>query len=98
MQNLRNCITSSPLWHGASGPMICAQHRRIERLPDTEITVPAGTFACESYRLIPHASDRPPIAFWVHGPHKIFVKLRWDHLKATYELTDLSQTVAPGIP
>lgn len=23
VQNLRNCITSSPLWHGASGPMIC---------------------------------------------------------------------------
>jgi hypothetical protein len=89
VQDLRNCITSSPLWHGASGPMICAQHRRIERLPDEEMTVAAGTFACEAYHLIPHAPNRPPIEFWVHGPHKIFVKLRWDHLRATYELTEL---------
>ncbi len=89
VQDLRNCITSSPLWHGASGPLICVQHRKLERLSDAEVTVPAGTFTCESYQLIPHASDRPPIQFWVHGPHKPFVKLRWDHLKATYELTTL---------
>ena len=90
IQDLKNCITSSPLWHGGSGPMICAQHRRIQRLADEEVTVGAGTFACEHYHLIPHASDRPPIKFWVHGPHKLFVKLRWDYLKATYELTHLS--------
>lgn len=91
VQELRNCITSSPLWHGASGPLICVQHRRLERLPDEKLTVAAGTFDCESYQLIPHAADRPPIKFWVHGPHKLFVKLRWDYLKATYELTELSQ-------
>ena len=89
MQELRNCITSSPLWHGGSGPLICVQHRKLERLADADVTVPAGTFACESYQLIPHAAGRPPIQFWVHGPHKVFVKLRWDHLKATYELTEL---------
>ena len=89
VQDLRKCITSSPLWHGASGPLICVQHRRIERLADEEVTVQAGTFACESYHLIPHAPNRPPIKFWVHGPHKIFVKLRWDHLRATYELIEL---------
>lgn len=92
VQDLRNCITSSPIWDGASGPIICAQHRRIECLADMEVTVTAGTFTCESYHLIPHAPDRPPIKFWVHGPHKIFVKLRWDYLKATYELTELQTT------
>ncbi|MFL2769390.1 MAG: hypothetical protein ACJZ9F_00125 [Rhodospirillaceae bacterium] len=91
IQNLRNCITSSPHWHGASGPLICAQHRRIERLPDEEVTVKAGTFMCESYHLIPQAAQRPPIKFWVHGPHKILVRLRWDFLKATYELTNVKE-------
>ena len=88
-QYLQNCITSSPLWHGGSGPLICVQNRRLERIQDTEITVPAGTFDCESYKLIPAAPGLPPIQFWVHGPHKLFVKLRWDHLHATYELNDL---------
>ena len=88
VQDLRNCVTSSPLWHGGSGPMICLQHRRIRRLADCRVTVPAGAFDCEAYQLLPHNPVYPPINFWVQGPHKVFVKLRWDHLKATYELVD----------
>lgn len=39
---------------------------------------------------ITYGPDRPSIEFRVHGPHKAFVKLRWDHLKATDKLTALS--------
>lgn len=86
VQELPNCVTSSPLWHGGSGPLIFLQHRRIRRLADTRVTVAAGSFDCEAYHLLPSNPALPPIEFWVHGPHKCFVKLRWDHLSATYEL------------
>lgn len=88
VQELRNCVTSSPLWHGGSGPLIYLQHRRIRRLPDAEVTVPAGSFSCEAYQLLPSNPLLPPIEFWVYGIHKCFVRLRWDHLKATYELVE----------
>ena len=39
---------------------------------------------------ITYGPDRPSIEFRVHGSHKGFVKLRWDHLTATDELTALS--------
>ena len=80
---------SSLLPNGASGPMLSTMSYGVEELGDEEVTVPAGTFACHHYRYV-FSDGHPDEHVWYAGPDLVLVKIRWDLLKTTYVLTELS--------
>lgn len=80
---------SSLLPNGASGPMLSTMSYGVEELGIEEVTVPAGTFCCHHYRYV-FADGHPDEHVWYAGADLILVKLRWDLLKTTYVLTELS--------
>ena len=80
---------SSLLPNGASGPMLSTMSYGVEELGIEEVTVPAGTFACHHYRYV-FTDGHPDEHVWYAGADLIIVKIRWDLLKTTYLLTELS--------
>lgn len=85
-------FTTSPLPNGASGPMIGTTHFLSEYMGEESVTVPAGTFRCKHFRF-PLDDDRPgavqPEDCWLTGDDLLFVKIRWDFARTTYELVAL---------
>ncbi|MBM3504410.1 MAG: DUF3108 domain-containing protein [Alphaproteobacteria bacterium] len=86
-------IMSSPLPNGGSGPMIGRSMIRAEYQGEETVTVPAGTFRCKHFVFPLRESGHPPEHVWYTGPDLLFVKIRWDLLKTTYELTEISGDV-----
>ena len=82
-------IMSSPLSSGASGPMIGKSGIHAEYLGKEKVTVKAGTF--DTHHFVYPLTRTPgytPEHIWYAGDDLLFVKLRWDHLKTTYELAE----------
>ncbi|MSO65805.1 MAG: hypothetical protein EXQ85_08435 [Alphaproteobacteria bacterium] len=88
------CIMSSPLPNGASGPMIGQSMLRAEYVGEEDVTVPAGTFRCHHFVFPLRESGKPPEHVWYSGDDLLFVKIRWDLLKTTYELVELTGTAS----
>ncbi len=85
------CLMSSPLSSGASGPMIFRYPLEAEYLGEERQTVPAGTFDTKHFVFPTHGNeDWDPEYLWFTGEDLILVKIRWDHLRTTYELVELS--------
>jgi hypothetical protein len=84
-------FSSSHMPNGGSGPRLelsdssFARHAYIRA---EEITVPAGTFQTEHFQF--SVGDYPPIDIWAIGEDCIPARLRWDLLKQTYDLVELS--------
>jgi hypothetical protein len=89
-------IMSSPLPNGASGPMIGRSTIRAEYHGPETVTVPAGTFRCHHFVFPLHESGKPPEHVWFAGKDFLFVKIRWDLLKTTYELMEIEGDVDRG--
>jgi hypothetical protein len=87
IQTLQGGMMSSPLPNGASGPILSRFDLTIEYLGEEEVSVPAGTFPTRHFRFLLH--DTPAEDLWCYGDDLIFVKIRWDLLKTTYELVEL---------
>jgi hypothetical protein len=83
---------SSPLPNGASGPMISIGMIGAERLEPEEINVPAGTFQCEHFKFI--LIDKPSEELWFTRDDLQLVRVRWDLLETTYELTEFHDSAA----
>ena len=94
LSDLGMCFASSHLPNGGSGPMLepadnsITQHKYIGT---EEITVPAGTFQTEHFQFL--VEGYPPIDIWSIGDDYVPARLRWDYLKQTYELAELSGEV-----
>lgn len=80
---------SSLLPNGASGPMLSTMAYGVEEMGTEVVTVPAGTFACHHYRYV-FPDGHPDEHVWYAGDDLVLVKLRWDLLRTTYVLTELS--------
>jgi hypothetical protein len=80
---------SSLLPNGASGPMLSTMTYGVEELGIEDVTVPAGTFACHHYRYV-FDDGHPDEHVWYTGDDLVLVKLRWDLLRTTYVLTELT--------
>jgi hypothetical protein len=86
------CIMSSPLSSGASGPMIFRYSFEAEYIGNEQVTVAAGTFDTKHFTFPSHGSeDWEPEHVWFTGENLLFVKIRWDHLKTTYELVEFEE-------
>jgi len=91
-QLLSECTNSSMALDGSTAPMIGKVVKALEYLGKEEVTTQAGTFMGDHYRIFPMREERPdwtPLDFWVYGPDLIFLKLRWDMIRWTYELVEL---------
>ena len=86
-------VMSSPLSSGASGPMIGLSTFTADYVGEEKVTVKAGTFDTRHFVFPLH--DRPqydsPEHVWYAGDDLLFVKIRWDHLKTTYELVEYKE-------
>ncbi len=86
-QSLADTLVSSVLPNGASGPLLERFDVEIERYEPEEVTVPAGTFACEHWAFV--FADDPPEHVWFTSDDLLLVKIRWDLLSTTYLLDEL---------
>ena len=59
-----------------------------------DVSVPAGTFESDHFRF--HLEDAPPEDLWCYSEDLIFIKIRWDVFKTTYELVELDHDDSPG--
>lgn len=92
-QRLDPCANSSSRPDGGSGPMIGIVHKDLEYVGDERITVAAGTFAARHMRihpLMPSMTHWTPLEFWVAGADFQIIRMRWDLLQSSYELTEIS--------
>ncbi len=87
---LEGGMMSSLLPNGASGPMLSPMTLRTQYVGLESVTVPAGTFEAYHFRFL--VDDMAAEDVWCYGDDLIFVKIRWDQLKTTYELLELKQT------
>lgn len=83
-------FSSSHLPNGGDGPMLMPSGSRSKKryIGREKITVPAGAFDVEHFQAL--FGDYPPIDIWATPEDCIPVRLRWDLLKQSYELVELS--------
>ena len=101
VQLLEDCTNSSMKLDGSTSPMLGVVRKRLEYIGMEEITVPAGRFMADRYRIHPMRRENPewtPLDFWVRRPELLFLKLRWDMLEMTYELAELDGDFGPAPP
>lgn len=79
---------SSLLPNGASGPMLSAWNFGVEYLGDERLTVAAGTFDTHHFRYL--LDGHPDEHVWYTTADRILVRIRWDLLRTTYELAELT--------
>jgi hypothetical protein len=94
LQVFDDCTNSSMRLDGSTRPTVGVVRKAVEYVGPEDITVPAGHFRADHYRIHPLRIDEPewndnPLDFWVHGPELLFLKLRWDMIESTYELIEL---------
>lgn len=83
-------FSSSHLPNGGSGPYLMPSTGRVAQryVGREQLRVPAGTFTVEHFQAL--FNDYPPIDIWATPEDCIPVRLRWDLLKQTYDLVELS--------
>ena len=86
---VHRAFMSSLLPNGASGPMISTMEFTIIYVGIEEITVPDGTFSTHHYRYV-FTDGNADEHIWYTSEDRILVRIRWDLLKTTYELAELS--------
>ncbi len=77
--------------NGGSGPRLVPSRSDFTRkkyIGPERIEVAAGAFDVEHFQFL--VADYPPIDIWAKPPDCIPIKLRWDLLKQTYELVELT--------
>jgi hypothetical protein len=89
-ENDGTVFASSFLPNGGSGPMLLPARGRARRryIGVEEIAVPAGTFKAHHFQFL--VDKLAPIEIWATDRDCIPVRLRWDHLRQTYDLVELS--------
>lgn len=86
-------IMSSPLPNGASGPMI-GQGDFLARYEGEEIIeTNCGSFTSKHFVFPLERRNKPDEHVWFTGKDLLLTKIRWDLLKTTYTLSDLSGDV-----
>jgi hypothetical protein len=83
-------FASSFLPNGGSGPLLLPARGRAKRryIGVEPITVPAGTFSAHRFQFL--VDNLAPIEIWATAEDCIPLRLRWDHLRQTYDLVELS--------
>jgi len=83
-------FSSSHQPNGGSGPYLMPSANYIKRkyIGLEDITVPAGKFKAAHFQMV--FEQYPPIDIWATPEDCIPVRLRWDLLKQTYDLVELS--------
>jgi hypothetical protein len=83
-------FSSSHQPNGGSGPylMPSATYFKRKHIGLEDITVPAGTFKGAHFQML--FEQYPPIDIWATQHDCIPIRLRWDLLKQTYDLVELS--------
>jgi hypothetical protein len=83
-------FSSSHLPNGGSGPYLMPTGDYIKRkfIGMEDITVKAGTFHAAHFQMV--FEQHPPIDIWATPEDCIPIRLRWDLLKQTYDLVELS--------
>lgn len=95
VMTIRGRLSSSAEPNGSTGPILGHGYSGegrpgeidLEYVGPEEVTVPAGTYACEHFRIL--RDERPPLEFWSYTDDLIPVKLSWGALSQTYELMEL---------
>ena len=90
VENDASVFSTSFQPNGGSGPLLMPSAGRAKRvyIGIESITVPAGTFTAHHFQFI--VDTLPPIEIWATAEDCIPVRLRWDLLKQTYDLVELS--------
>jgi hypothetical protein len=83
-------FSSSHLPNGGSGPYLMPSANYIKRkyIGLEDIEVPAGKFNAAHFQML--FDQYPPIDIWATPEDCIPIRLRWDLLKQTYDLVELS--------
>jgi hypothetical protein len=92
VRDLGEALMSSPLPDGASGPLLSRMPLRAHYHGTEKVTVPAGAFTCEHWSYV--LDDAPDEHVWFLLDDLVIVRIRWDLLRTTYELTELDRTGA----
>jgi hypothetical protein len=81
-------ITVYDIAAGTKGPMRSGQVKThgLEYLGQEDVTVPAGTFPCDHFRI------DDIVDYYVTGPDALFVKFIWKSARTEYVLTALEQS------
>jgi len=90
---LRGIPMSSPLPNGGSGPSLSFTNVDVEFLDEEDLTTPAGEFSTRHFynHSLRRGFKRQPVEIWATGDDFIPVRARWELLKQTYELVELSE-------
>lgn len=92
-QRLDPCANSSSQPDGGSGPLIGIVHKDLEYVGDETLVVAGRTWQARHMRIHPlmaSMSHWTPLEFWVAGEDFQFLRMRWDLLHSTYELSEIS--------
>jgi hypothetical protein len=81
-------ITVYDMAMGTEAPMRSGQVRThgLEYLGEEDVTVPAGTFRCDHFRI------DDVVDYFVTGPDALFVKFIWKSVRTEYVLTSLERS------
>ncbi len=69
-------------------PLSAASFLRRKYIGDERIDVTAGGFRTRHFQFL--VADKPPIEIWATGEDFIPVRMRWDLLRQSYELVELT--------
>ncbi len=83
-------IMSSPLPNGASGPMIGISDFQAKFIAEEEIETNCGKFQSKHFVFPLERKGKPDEHIWFTGDDLILTKIRWDLLKTTYVLAEIS--------
>ncbi len=92
IQPIAQILNSSLEPDGSTGPMLGQWAISMEFIGEESVTVPAGTFDTHHYRFHLDNYGWAPEDIWVMPGSRQLVKIRWDVLKTTYVLAELSGT------
>ncbi len=83
-------FSSSHLPNGGSGPVLLPSGGRSRKryVGRETLTVTAGTYEVEHFQIL--FGTNPPLDIWATPKDCVPVRLRWDLLKQTYELVELT--------
>ena len=83
-------IMSSPLPNGASGPMIGISDFMAKYEGEELIETPCGNFKSKHFVFPLERKNKPDEHVWYTGKDLLLTKIRWDLLKTTYILSEVS--------
>ncbi len=89
-EQILTVYNTSSKWNGTDGPLGRMETVRFRYVGDESVTVPAGVFPCQRYRLDSDWVQSPTSEVWVTGDSRLLVRYDWGETDLEYVLASLA--------